>query len=154
MMDNEETPTQGGDAPSAPPPQAAQNDQQPSFQGEPGNGALRTARPPRTGDAAGDAAAVAAVGVASQASPAAGQPPPQGGNVAPQGAGNGAAAAPAPQPQGQPEVTEEVEGVLDFEGKGQGWLRDPKRSPTSPRASTSRCRAGSSTACTCCPATS
>ena len=28
----------------------------------------------------------------------------------------------------QPEVTEEVEGVLEFEGKGNGWLRDPKRS--------------------------
>jgi len=46
---------------------------------------------------------------------------------------NGSAAAPvpgAPPPgtQGQPEVTEEVEGVLQFEGKGQGWLRDPKRS--------------------------
>jgi transcription termination factor Rho len=32
------------------------------------------------------------------------------------------------QPGGQPEVTEEVEGVLEFEGKGNGWLRDPKRS--------------------------
>jgi len=38
------------------------------------------------------------------------------------------AAVPSAQPQGQPEVLEEVEGVLDFEGKGQGWLRDPKRS--------------------------
>jgi transcription termination factor Rho len=30
--------------------------------------------------------------------------------------------------QPQVEVTEEVEGVLQFEGKGNGWLRDPKRS--------------------------
>jgi transcription termination factor Rho len=43
--------------------------------------------------------------------------------------GNGTAVAPqAPQAQGQPEVTEEVEGVLQYEGKGLGWLRDPKRS--------------------------
>ena len=44
---------------------------------------------------------------------------------------NGAApqgAAPPPQAQAQPEQTEEVEGVLQFEGKGLGWLRDPKRS--------------------------
>ena len=131
MMDNEETPTQGGDAPSAPPPQAAQNDQQPSFQGEPGNGApgpsgqpgppgqgkRRRRRRGRRGRG----------GQPGQPGPA-GQPQPQGGNFAPQGSGNGPAAAPPPQPQGQPEVTEEVEGVLDFEGKGQGWLRDPRKS--------------------------
>jgi transcription termination factor Rho len=39
---------------------------------------------------------------------------------------------PGPQPQPgaaqQPEVTEEVDGVLQFEGKGNGYLRDPKRS--------------------------
>ncbi|OFX21947.1 MAG: transcription termination factor Rho [Anaeromyxobacter sp. RBG_16_69_14] len=34
----------------------------------------------------------------------------------------------SPQGQAQAEVTEEVEGVLQFEGKGLGWLRDPKRS--------------------------
>jgi transcription termination factor Rho len=50
--------------------------------------------------------------------------PPGAPAAAPQ---NGTAAIPAP-PQGQPEVMEEVEGVLDFEGKGQGWLRDPRRS--------------------------
>ncbi|MBL0274489.1 MAG: transcription termination factor Rho, partial [Anaeromyxobacter sp.] len=33
------------------------------------------------------------------------------------------------QPGGnaQPEVTEEVEGVLHFEGRGNGYLRDPKK---------------------------
>jgi transcription termination factor Rho len=51
------------------------------------------------------------------------------GEVAPAAAPNGAAVAPAqPGAQAQPEVTEEVEGVLDFEGKGNGYLRDPKRS--------------------------
>jgi transcription termination factor Rho len=35
---------------------------------------------------------------------------------------------PQPVPQAQPEVTEEVEGILQFEGKGNGYLRDPKRS--------------------------
>jgi len=45
-----------------------------------------------------------------------GGPPPQGNQPQP------------PQVGGQPEVTEEVEGVLDFEGKGSGYLRDPKKS--------------------------
>jgi transcription termination factor Rho len=48
-------------------------------------------------------------------------PAPAGGNGLP---------PPQAQPggQAQPEVTEEVEGVLQFEGKGNGYLRDPKRS--------------------------
>jgi transcription termination factor Rho len=120
MTDNEETPTQGGDASSAPPPQPSQDQQSAANQGEPGNGApgqggrRRRRRRGRRGRGGQP-----------------GQPggaPQQGGNVAPQGAGNGAVAALPPPPQGQPEVMEEVEGVLDFEGKGQGWLRDPKRS--------------------------
>jgi transcription termination factor Rho len=43
---------------------------------------------------------------------------------------NGAGGAPqaGAQPAPGPEQTEEVEGVLQFEGKGLGWLRDPKRS--------------------------
>jgi transcription termination factor Rho len=43
---------------------------------------------------------------------------------------NGAAATAAPQasPPAQPETTEEVEGVLQFEGKGNGYLREAKRS--------------------------
>ncbi|WP_232288379.1 transcription termination factor Rho [Anaeromyxobacter sp. K] len=66
-----------------------------------------------------------------------GQPQAQGGAPTPMGAG-GQPGAPAPAngtaPQGQPapaaqaEATEEVEGVLQFEGKGNGWLRDAKRS--------------------------
>jgi transcription termination factor Rho len=43
--------------------------------------------------------------------------PPQG-HQGPQGG----------SPGGQPEVTEEVEGILEFEGKGNGALRDPKKS--------------------------
>ena len=65
--------------------------------------------------------------------------PPQGGPgpqlVGPNGQPATAATqngAPAAQPQqgaqAAPEVTEEVEGVLQFEGKGNGALRDPKRS--------------------------
>jgi transcription termination factor Rho len=65
---------------------------------------------------------------------------PQGGGPGPQLVGPngqpGAVLAPngAPAPQQQPsaqaapEATEEVEGVLQFEGKGNGALRDPKRS--------------------------
>ena len=68
--------------------------------------------------------------------------------------GVGAAAAPPPpQPQGQPEVLEEVEGVLDFEGKGQGWLRNAKRSYI-PQNFDVEVPAGSSTGCICSPATS
>ena len=68
---------------------------------------------------------------------------------------NGSAPAPQAQPggQAQPEVTEEVEGVLQFEGKGNGYLRDAKRSYFRSR-STWRCCAGSSTGCTCRPASS
>ena len=58
--------------------------------------------------------------------------PPVGPNGQPLAAPtpNGSAPAPQAQPGGQPqpEVTEEVEGVLQFEGKGNGYLRDPKRS--------------------------
>ncbi len=43
----------------------------------------------------------------------------------PQGQGGQGA---QPPPGAQPEVTEEVEGVLDFEGKGNGYLREAKRS--------------------------
>ena len=75
--------------------------------------------------------AAARVRVASDGgpvTPGAGQPaqaaPPNG-----QAGANGAAPAQgAPAPSGQPETTEEVEGVLQFEGKGLGWLRDAKRS--------------------------
>ncbi len=132
-MANEETPNQGGDAPSAPPPQSPQNDQQPSFQGEPGNGAGGQPGPGqgrrrrRRRGRRGRGGQPGQPGQPGQQGPSG--PPPQGGNVALPGPANGAAAAaPAPAPQGQPETTEEVEGVLDFEGKGQGWLRDPKKS--------------------------
>ena len=67
-----------------------------------------------------------------------GAQPAAGGSPALLGPNGQPAAAPAPNgaapPQGQPgaapqaEVTEEVEGVLQFEGKGNGYLRDPRRS--------------------------
>jgi transcription termination factor Rho len=55
--------------------------------------------------------------------------PGPNGQGMPSVAPNGAPAAQQPQPgaAAQPEVTEEVEGVLQFEGKGNGYLRDPKR---------------------------
>ncbi len=127
MMDNEETPNQGGDAASAPPPQPSQNDQQAAVQGEPGNGA--SGQPGAPGQGRRRRRRRGRRGRGGQP----GQPgspgqPPAGGNVALPANGNGVSASPAPQPQGQPETTEEVEGVLDFEGKGQGWLRDPRKS--------------------------
>jgi transcription termination factor Rho len=60
-----------------------------------------------------------------------GQPgqPGQGGANGQLAQANGAQASGAPpQGQAQPEATEEVEGVLQFEGKGLGWLRDAKKS--------------------------
>ncbi|HET7823810.1 MAG TPA: transcription termination factor Rho [Anaeromyxobacter sp.] len=51
-----------------------------------------------------------------------GQPAP----MPPPGAVPGA--QPPPGAQAQPEVTEEVEGILQFENKGNGYLREPKRS--------------------------
>ncbi|MFY3743397.1 transcription termination factor Rho [Anaeromyxobacter sp. Red801] len=66
-----------------------------------------------------------------------GQPQAPGGAPAPMGAGgqpgapapaNGTAPQGQPAPAAQPEATEEVEGVLQFEGKGNGWLREAKRS--------------------------
>jgi transcription termination factor Rho len=64
--------------------------------------------------------AQAATGLVGPGGQAGAQPPP------PNGAGQAAGAQPAPQ--AIPETTEEVEGVLQFEGKGNGYLRDPKRS--------------------------
>ena len=46
----------------------------------------------------------------------------------PNGAGQAPAAGTQAAAQAAPEATEEVEGVLQFEGKGNGYLRDPKRS--------------------------
>jgi transcription termination factor Rho len=70
-----------------------------------------------------------------------GRGPQQGPGGGPQLVGANGQPAPAPAPgsagapgaqqpgaQAQPEVTEEVEGILQFEGKGNGYLRDPKRS--------------------------
>ena len=118
MTENEQTPTAGGDAPSAPPqPASAPAEAQPGAPapegGAPGPAGRRRRR--RRGRR----------GRGAQGQP--GAPPPQNGQAAPAAVAPGGP-APAPQVQGQPEVMEEVEGVLDFEGKGQGWLRDPKRS--------------------------
>jgi len=122
MTDNEQTPTSGGGENPPPPAQPQVNEAQPPVPGAepalgqqpPGQSARRRRR--RRGRR----------GRGGQSQP--GAPGPVGNG---QGASAAAGLAPppvAPQPQGQPEVLEEVEGVLDFEGKGQGWLRDSKRS--------------------------
>ncbi len=125
MTENEQTPT-AGDVPAAPasdkPETTAPADVRlaPTPQGapgQPGSGRRRRRRRGRRGRGS-------QLGQPGQASAPNGQPqPPPPGN----GAGAQPAAGP-PQGQAQPEVTEEVEGVLQFEGKGMGWLRDPKRS--------------------------
>jgi len=127
MSENEQTPTPVvvSGAPQNQQTQASPTDGDPSGQpaqpgqpGAPGQGRRRRRRRGRRG----------------------GRGQPQGGPGGPQLVGPGGqpqavpspngAPAPTPQPgaQAQPEVTEEVEGVLQFEGKGNGYLRDPKRS--------------------------
>jgi transcription termination factor Rho len=124
MADNEQTPTPGGESgqtvqPSpgqTPPADAGAQPGQPGV--APGQGGRRRRRrrgrrgrgaPPQAGG--------------PQLVSANGQGP------APAPGSNGAAAPTSlPAPQAQPEITEEVEGVLQFEGKGQGYLRDPRRS--------------------------
>jgi transcription termination factor Rho len=121
MSENRDTPAPGGEAP---PPQiqdkpaagdgAAEAQAmagQPALPGAPGTGRRRRRRRGRRGR-----------GGQPGAQPGAAGPAPQNGTPTPALA---PAAVPAPA---QPEVVEEVEGVLQFEGKGQGWLRDPKRS--------------------------
>jgi transcription termination factor Rho len=130
MNEHEETPTQGeGGAPqTAPAPVAVAEpaestpggnggSAQPGQPGTPGQGQGRRRRRRRGRRGRGNPAQAggpSAPGVNGQngSAPQVNGPTPQ---VAP-----GAAA--------QPEVTEEVEGVLQFEGKGNGYLRDPKRS--------------------------
>jgi transcription termination factor Rho len=118
MSDHEQTPGPG-DGPKTSPAPAAAASQEPSSPGGPGQANRRKRR--RRGRRGR------------------GAPPGTSRNpnslVGPNGAGpsNGvsaAMAAPAagPAPQAAPEPTEEVEGVLQFEGKGNGWLREPKRS--------------------------
>ena len=128
MSENEQTPTPVvvSGAPQNQQNQARPTDGDPSGQptaqpgqpGAPGQGRRRRRRRGRRG----------------------GRGQPQGGPGGPQLVGPGGqpqavpspngAPAPTPQPgaQAQPEVTEEVEGVLQFEGKGNGYLREAKRS--------------------------
>ncbi len=119
MTENEQTPTSGGEDSPAPAPPTTNEPQPASAGGEAGPGQQpgqsarrRRRRRGRRGRGQGQPGAPGQVGNGQ------GAPAPTSAATAP----------PAPQPQGQPEVLEEVEGVLDFEGKGQGWLRDPKRS--------------------------
>ncbi|HET6413392.1 MAG TPA: transcription termination factor Rho [Anaeromyxobacter sp.] len=126
MSDHEETPAPGeGGAPQAAPVPVAAAEQvetvpgpngQPAQPGAPGQGQARRRRRRR--------------GRRGRNPAQAGGPPAPGQNG--QGAltPNGAP-APVVQPGAvvpQPEVTEEVEGVLQFEGKGNGYLREAKRS--------------------------
>jgi transcription termination factor Rho len=117
MSDNEQTPS-AGDPPAPPAPEKTE-------QSEPG------------GDGQSQAGAGQAPGQQGRrrrrrrGRRGRGNPPGQGPQVAngqPQQPNGAAAQGGAPQQQAQPEVTEEVEGVLQFEGKGLGWLRDPKKS--------------------------
>ena len=122
MTDNEQTPTSGGDDNAAPAPPTTNEPPPAAAGGEPGPGQAPGQSARRRRRRRGRRGRGGQPGAPGQA----GNGPP-GAPVA-----TSAPAAPQPpqppQPQGQPEVLEEVEGVLDFEGKGQGWLRDPKRS--------------------------
>jgi transcription termination factor Rho len=121
MSDHEQTPTPGdGGAPQAAPAQAGSPETSDATQaaqpgGPAGQGAGRRRRRRRGRRGRGQPQAGGAPAPAS----------PNGQAAAPNGV---AAAPPQPVPAAQPEATEEVEGVLQFEGKGNGWLRDPKKS--------------------------
>jgi len=126
MTENEQTPA-AGEAPALPAPEkpseaptevaeAQSSSPTPGAPGQAGAGRRRRRRRGRRGRGGQPAAQAAAGG-------------PVGAPAAPSATGAAqAAAAGASLPQPQPETTEEVEGVLQFEGKGLGWLRDPKRS--------------------------
>jgi transcription termination factor Rho len=120
MSDNEQSPTAiAGGPPQTQQAQAVDDDAPagPGGQpGQPGQNRRRRRRRGRRGRGPGPGP----TGAAPQLVGANGQPGP-----AP---AQGAAGAPPPAAQAQPEVTEDVEGVLQFEGKGNGYLRDPKRS--------------------------
>jgi len=140
MSENQETPSQGASAPSpstpASAPQSASDggDQEgsggggPQGQpGQPGQGRRRRRRRGRRGRGGqpGPGGQPGQPGQPGQA----GQQVPNGNNgTAPQAGGPPAQPQGQPAPGGAPEVTEEVEGVLEFEGRGNGYLRDPKRS--------------------------
>jgi transcription termination factor Rho len=104
---------QSADAPQGQPGQGGPSGQ-PGAPGQPGSGRRRRRRRGRRGRGSQPQAG-GAPGAPGQAAP-------------PNGVPGAAPAAAGQQPGGQPEQTEEVEGVLQFEGKGLGWLRDPKRS--------------------------
>ncbi len=116
MSDNEQSPT--AIASGAPQTQQAQDgDATQGPGGQPGQNRRRRRRRGRRGRGPGTGPG----GGGPQLVGANGQPAPGPGGGAP-------AAQPQPGAQAQPEVTEEVEGILQFEGKGNGYLRDPKRS--------------------------
>jgi transcription termination factor Rho len=126
MSDNEQTPAAIATGPSQDPesqsgrPEDEGSDQggQPGQPGPPGQGGRRRrrrrGRRGRSPQAQGGGPQL----LAPNGQPAA-VPSPNGG---------GPGAQPQPGGQAQPETTEEVEGILQFEGKGNGYLRDPRRS--------------------------
>jgi transcription termination factor Rho len=127
MNENEQTPPPGeGGAPqttsaqNGAPDGADAQGQNGQAGGAPGQGAnrrrrRRRGRRGRGGQPGAPGSAPAVAGPTVQGAPA----PATNGASVPQAQPSAAAAA---------EVTEEVEGVLQFETKGNGYLRDPKRS--------------------------
>ncbi|HEY7723914.1 MAG TPA: transcription termination factor Rho [Anaeromyxobacteraceae bacterium] len=129
MTENPQNPAPGGDAAPTPAPESSA----PAAEGATPSPSA-AAGPPAPGQAAGQPSSPAGRrrrrrrgrrGRGGPGQPAPGQNGPQ---AAPANGAAPPAAAPGAAAPAQPEVTEEVEGVLQFEGKGSGWLRDPKRS--------------------------
>jgi len=128
MSDNEETPAVGGAPQQTTTPQNAQHggDEGP----QPGNSIAGNGAQP--GQAGGRRRRRRRGRRGRGGQPGQG-PGPQTMSGAPSGAAvvassPGMASPGQPAPQATPEAVEEVEGVLQFEGKGSGYLRDPKRS--------------------------
>jgi transcription termination factor Rho len=117
MSDNDQTPGPG-DGPKTSPASAASQD----AASNPGAPGLANRKRRRRRGRRGRGGPPGAAGNANGLVGPNGAPPSNGAPAA------AAAPAGAPAPQGAPEPTEEVEGVLQFEGKGNGWLREAKRS--------------------------
>ena len=137
MSENQESPPQGQSAPppSTPAPGPSGGDAGAGQQnagadgGQPGGQGQGGRRRRRRRGRRGRGGQPGQPGQPGQGGPQGG--PPQGGPGVNGNVAQGAAPQSQPgqpPPSAQPEVTEEVEGILDFEGKGNGYLREPKRS--------------------------
>ena len=125
MAEHEQTPRDPAlpaPAGTQPQPQAAPDSPAPGAPGQPGTRRRRRRRG-RRGRGADSQAAAGPPGADGPSAASEAAPPAPGANGSAR-----TAASPATTPAAAPEATEEVQGVLQVNGKGSGWLRDPRKS--------------------------